>query len=66
MKYLEENLEKERETVKTFAGEKSELSCKLNDLEKELEIMKRENGDIRQQLSDEKCIQAKTVRCQMI
>jgi len=61
LKYLEENLEKERETVKTFAGEKSELSCKLNDLEKELEIMKRENGDIRQRLSDEKCIQAKTI-----
>ena len=66
LKYLEETLEKERETVKTFAGEKSELSCKLNDLEKELEIMKRENGDIRQRLSDEKCIQAKTVRCNII
>merc|ERR1712130_835437 len=61
LKFLEENLEKEREIVKTFAGEKSELHCKLKDLEKELEIMKRENGDMRQRLSDEKCVQAKTI-----
>jgi len=61
LKYLEDNLEKERKIVKTFAGEKSELSCKLKDLENELEIMKRDNGDMRQRLSDEKCVQAKTI-----
>ena len=56
LKYLEENLEKERDIVKSFAGEKSALACKLKDLENELENMKRENGDMRQRLSDEKCV----------
>ena len=61
LKYLEENLEQERDTVKTFAGEKSELACKLKDLEEQLETMKCENGDMKQRLSDEKCVQAKMV-----
>ena len=65
LKYLEENLEKERDIVKSFAGEKSALACKLKDLENELENIKRENGDMRQRLSDEKCVQAKTVRFNM-
>ena len=47
--------------MKAFAGEKAELACKLNGLEDQLEAMKLENVDIKQKLSDEKCVQVKTV-----
>jgi len=61
LKYLEENLEKERSTVKAYAGEKAELACKLEGLEDQLKAMKLENVDMKQRLSDEKCVQVKMI-----
>eukprot|EP00092_Neocalanus_flemingeri_P062413 GFUD01075278.1.p1 GENE.GFUD01075278.1~~GFUD01075278.1.p1 ORF type:complete len:534 (+),score=164.99 GFUD01075278.1:23-1603(+) len=61
LKLLTEKLEKERNMIKIFTGEKSELACKVKDLEEQLETTKSENSDIKQRLSDEKCLRAKMI-----
>ena len=58
---LRDSLEIEKENTANTAGDNSEMKCKIDILEKELEAAKKENEQIKDQLAAEKIASAREV-----
>ena len=59
---LHENLESERENTANTAGDNSEMKCKMDMLEEQLEALKKETEEAKEKLADEKIANAREVR----
>ena len=59
---LHENLESERENTANTAGDNSEMKCKMDMLEEQLEALKKESEEAKEKLADEKIANAREVR----
>ena len=58
---LHDNLESEKEAIANIAGDNSEMKCKIEILEQQLEALKKENEESKDQLAAEKIASAREV-----
>jgi len=56
---LHDNLESEKEAIANIAGDNSEMKCKIDILEQQLEALKKENEESKDQLAAEKIASAR-------
>ena len=58
---LQGNLDMERDNAANKVGENSEMKCKMDMLEDQLEALKKENDEAKKKLADEKIANARKV-----
>ena len=58
---LNNNLESEKENIANIAGDNSEMKCKIDILEQDLEALKKENQQTKDELAAEKIASAREV-----